>query len=106
MHCRCNRSAMNEWVWRGVGGWLTRKSGENSMTYGGIRLVSLAAAGIWMASACGLDPPQAGEADTGLTDVRGQSVMERARPGYDAAGIRAGGFMIYPTASVTEAYED
>ena len=76
------------------------------MTYGGIRLVSLAAAGILAASACGAYAQQAGEAGTDLTDVRGQSVMERARPGYDAAGIRAGGFMVYPTASVTESYDD
>ncbi|MBC7102844.1 MAG: outer membrane beta-barrel protein [Parvibaculum sp.] len=59
-----------------------------------------------MASASGAFAQQAGEAETELSDVRGQSVMERARPGYDAAGIRAGGFMVYPTASVTEAYED
>ncbi|MDZ4379871.1 MAG: outer membrane beta-barrel protein [Parvibaculum sp.] len=75
------------------------------MTNGGIRLASLAA-GILVASACGAYAQQAGGTDTDLTDVRGQSVMERQRPGYDAAGIRAGGFMIYPSASVTEAYND
>lgn len=72
------------------------------MTHGGIRLASLAA-GMLVASACGA---YAQEADTQLQDVRGQSVMERARPGYDAAGIRAGGFMVYPEASVTESYND
>jgi hypothetical protein len=46
------------------------------------------------------------EADTELQDVRGQSVTERARPGYDAAGIRAGGFMVYPSVSLTGSYDD
>lgn len=46
------------------------------------------------------------EADTDLVDIRNQSVTERARPGYDAEGVRAGGFMIYPQASVGESYED
>lgn len=72
------------------------------MTHGGIRVASLTA-GIFVASVCGA---YAQETDTQLQDVRGQSVMERARPGYDAAGIRAGGFMVYPTASVTESYND
>ncbi|HCX68990.1 MAG: hypothetical protein CMI61_09665 [Parvibaculum sp.] len=72
------------------------------MTHGGIRVASLTA-GILVASVCGA---YAQEADTQLQDVRGQSVMDRARPGYDAAGIRAGGFIVYPRASVTEAYED
>lgn len=75
------------------------------MTNGGIRLVSLAV-GILAASTCSVYAQQAGETGTDLVDVRGQSVTERARPGYDAAGIRAGGFMVYPTASVTEAYND
>ncbi|PKQ07063.1 MAG: hypothetical protein CVT73_09175 [Alphaproteobacteria bacterium HGW-Alphaproteobacteria-12] len=75
------------------------------MTNGGIRLASLAM-GILAASACSAYAQQAGETGADLTDVRGQSVMERQRPGYDAAGIRAGGFMVYPTASVTEAYND
>ncbi|MEQ8283371.1 MAG: outer membrane beta-barrel protein [Parvibaculum sp.] len=39
-------------------------------------------------------------------DERSVGVRERARPGYDAVGIRAGGFMIYPDASVTGTYND
>ncbi|MEN6542650.1 outer membrane beta-barrel protein [Parvibaculum sp.] len=43
---------------------------------------------------------------TPITDVRGQSVRDRARPGYDAVGIRAGSFMILPKVDVTETYND
>lgn len=75
------------------------------MNNGGIRLASLAA-GILVASALGAHAQEGGEADTQLRDVRGQSVMERARPGYDAAGIRAGGFIVYPSASVRGSYDD
>ncbi|PKP72269.1 MAG: hypothetical protein CVT83_00780 [Alphaproteobacteria bacterium HGW-Alphaproteobacteria-5] len=59
--------------------------------------------GLVVASAFGA---VAQEADTDLTDSRNQSVMERVRPGYDAAGIRAGGFLIFPDASVSESYND
>lgn len=72
------------------------------MTHGGIRLASLAM-GMLVASTYGA---YAQEADTELQDVRGQSVTERARPGYDAAGIRAGGFMVYPSVSLTGSYDD
>lgn len=41
-----------------------------------------------------------------IQDIRGQGVAERARPGYDAIGIRAGAFMIYPTLDVSEVYND
>lgn len=75
------------------------------MNHGGTRLASLAA-GILMASACGAYAQDAQDADTQLQDVRGQAVMERQRPGYDAAGIRAGGFMVFPSASITGAYDD
>lgn len=47
-----------------------------------------------------------GSDQRGVTDQRGVSVKERARPDYDAAGIRAGSFMVYPSASLTEAYSD
>jgi len=40
-----------------------------------------------------------------MTDVRG-SVVNRARPGYDAVGIHAGGFTVFPQASVTGEYDD
>lgn len=43
---------------------------------------------------------------TPITDVRGQSVRERARPGYDAVGIRAGSFLILPKVDVSETYND
>lgn len=45
-------------------------------------------------------------AQTDMQDVRGQSVMDRPRPGYDAAGIHAGSFMVYPKADVSESYND
>lgn len=41
-----------------------------------------------------------------ITDVRGQSVRERARPGYDAVGIRAGSFLILPKVDLGESYND
>lgn len=72
------------------------------MTRGGTRVASLTM-GILLASTLGAI---AQETDTDLRDARGQSVMERARPGYDAAGIRAGGFMVYPSASITGSYND
>lgn len=72
------------------------------MIRGETRVASLAM-GILMASTLGV---AAQEASTDLQDARGQTVMERARPGYDAAGIRAGGFMIYPEASISESYND
>jgi hypothetical protein len=37
---------------------------------------------------------------------RGESVFERARPDYDALGMRAGGFMVFPRVEVGEAYND
>jgi len=43
---------------------------------------------------------------TPITDVRGQSVRERARPGYDALGIRAGSFLILPKVDLAETYND
>jgi hypothetical protein len=43
--------------------------------------------------------------DAMKVDTRG-SVRDRARPAYDAVGIRAGAFMIYPQASVAETYDD
>lgn len=45
-------------------------------------------------------------ADEPTTDARGVSVKARARPDYDAAGIRAGSFMVFPTASIGESYND
>lgn len=50
-------------------------------------------------------PRTNGDADVKLSDVRG-NVQERARPGYDAIGIRAGAFTIYPQASVAGKYDD
>lgn len=46
-----------------------------------------------------------GDSSVKMTDVRG-SVLDRARPGYDAAGIHAGGFTVFPQASVTGEYDD
>ncbi|MEW6092282.1 MAG: outer membrane beta-barrel protein, partial [Pseudomonadota bacterium] len=41
-----------------------------------------------------------------ITDDRNVSVRDRARPGYDAVGVRAGAFTIFPEASVRGAYND
>ncbi|HUD51414.1 outer membrane beta-barrel protein [Parvibaculum sp.] len=43
---------------------------------------------------------------TEIQDARGQSVRDRARPGYDAVGIRAGAFLILPKVDVSETYND
>lgn len=75
------------------------------MTRRGTRVAPLAM-GLLMASTLGVAAQDTLDAGTELRDVRGQSVMERARPGYDAAGIRAGGFMVYPEASVTGSFDD
>lgn len=69
-----------------------------------IYLASAALAGLTCAALPTL--AQAQEAGTNLADVRDQGVMERARPGYDPVGIRAGSFMLFPTASVGESYND
>lgn len=44
-------------------------------------------------------------ADPDVADLRG-SVADRARPSYDAVGIHAGAFTIFPQASVSEKYDD
>lgn len=41
-----------------------------------------------------------------IVDDRNVSVRERARPGYDAVGVRAGAFTVFPQASVTGTYSD
>lgn len=53
------------------------------------------------------DAPIPDRSDVGaqMTDMRG-SVVNRARPGYDAVGIHAGAFTVYPQASVTGSYDD
>jgi hypothetical protein len=38
--------------------------------------------------------------------VRGQTVMERPRPTYDAKGVQAGGFTLYPLLDLSETYDD
>ncbi|MGB5948807.1 MAG: outer membrane beta-barrel protein [Parvibaculum sp.] len=53
-------------------------------------------------SGSGMAP--AGAAET--QDVRGQGVNERARPGYDAVGLRAGSFVVLPSIEVAETYDD
>ncbi|MDF1685802.1 MAG: hypothetical protein ACJAVO_003001 [Parvibaculaceae bacterium] len=39
-------------------------------------------------------------------DVRGQGVADRARPDYDAIGVRTGSFLFYPSVTVGESYDD
>lgn len=41
-----------------------------------------------------------------IVDDRNVSVRERARPGYDAVGVRAGAFTVFPEASVTGSFND
>jgi hypothetical protein len=38
--------------------------------------------------------------------VRGQTVMQRPRPDYDAKGVQAGGFTLYPLLDLSETYDD
>jgi hypothetical protein len=45
--------------------------------------------------------PEAPEAST----PERQDVLQRGRPDYDPLGLRAGGFLIFPTADVTESYD-
>ncbi|MBX3504018.1 MAG: outer membrane beta-barrel protein [Parvibaculum sp.] len=52
-------------------------------------------------------PVQIASAQTDeIVDNRNVSVRERARPGYDAVGVRAGAFTVFPEVSVTGAYND
>jgi hypothetical protein len=44
--------------------------------------------------------------DLQIQDVRGQGVRDRARPGYDALGVRAGAFVVLPSINVGETYDD
>lgn len=39
-------------------------------------------------------------------DVRGQGVADRARPDYDAMGVRTGSFLLYPSLTVGGSYND
>lgn len=39
-------------------------------------------------------------------DVRGQGVADRARPDYDAMGVRTGSFLFFPSLTVGESYND
>lgn len=41
-----------------------------------------------------------------IVDDRNVSVRERSRPGYDAVGVRAGAFTVFPEVSVTGTYND
>ncbi|MAU59416.1 MAG: hypothetical protein CMI62_01660 [Parvibaculum sp.] len=41
-----------------------------------------------------------------IVDDRNVSVRERARPGYDAVGVRAGAFTVFPEASISGTFDD
>ncbi len=41
-----------------------------------------------------------------IVDARNVSVRDRVRPGYDAVGVRAGAFTVFPSASVKGTYSD
>lgn len=45
-------------------------------------------------------------ADEALTTAQRDSVRYRARPAYDAVGIHAGGFTVFPKATIGETYND
>lgn len=52
-------------------------------------------------------PIQTASAQTAeIADDRNVSVRDRARPGYDAVGVRAGAFTVFPEASITGTYSD
>ena len=46
-----------------------------------------------------------GGAARGQDLARGQGVMDRARPDYDAAGIRLGSFLLYPALELSAGYD-
>lgn len=48
----------------------------------------------------------AGAQDLEIVDNRNVSVRDRARPGYDPVGVRAGAFTVFPEASVTGTFND
>lgn len=48
----------------------------------------------------------AGAQDLEIVDNRNVSVRERARPGYDPVGVRAGAFTVFPEASITGTFDD
>ncbi|MDX5493282.1 MAG: outer membrane beta-barrel protein, partial [Alphaproteobacteria bacterium] len=52
-------------------------------------------------------PIQSASAQTEeIVDDRNVSVRDRVRPGYDAVGVRAGAFTVFPEVSVTGTYND
>lgn len=52
-------------------------------------------------------PVQTASAQTEeIVDDRNVSVRDRVRPGYDAVGVRAGAFTVFPEASVTGTFSD
>lgn len=63
-------------------------------------MVAVAATALYAA------PVSIAAAQDEIADARNIGVRDRARPGYDAAGLRAGAFMVYPEASVTGTYND
>ncbi len=44
--------------------------------------------------------------ESGGSDQRGDSVRYRTRPAYDAVGVHAGAFTVFPQASVTGSFDD
>lgn len=66
-----------------------------------VALVTVGAGTAYATDAPGVN----GDTSAKMTDTRG-NVRYRARPGYDAVGIHAGGFTVYPQASVTGKYDD
>lgn len=51
-------------------------------------------------------PVSVASAQEEILDNRNVGVRDRMRPGYDAAGVRAGGFTVFPEVSVTGTYDD
>lgn len=45
-------------------------------------------------------------ADDAMKADKRESVRDRARPAYDAVGIKAGAFTVYPKAGIKESYDD
>jgi len=85
----------------------------HSKGFASMRYISLAAAlaavGVLHAGAAQADQANLnlrGAGDQEIQDVRGQSVANRPRPGYDALGVRAGAFLLYPSITIVETYDD
>jgi len=70
-----------------------------------VLLLSSAAAFAMLAPTLAATPTLAQRVVAGDDPNRGRSVTERSRPDFDAAGLRVGSFLIYPSLAVSGVYD-